>query len=128
MDGTGSNAGFIVALIALIALSAFFSSSETAFSAVNRLRMKALACTDKVVDMPVFRPLIGMDKLEITEKATQIGTLETSILPFEDCCTVFTPRHPATKPKMALIEKGESQLDQEALIQTAVDNAEIVEL
>ena len=62
------------------------------------------------------------------EYAKKIGTYETSILPYEDCCTVFTPRHPATKPKEALIKKGEDHLDQEALIQTAIDNAEIVEL
>ncbi len=90
--------------------------------------IEALATTNQVVSMPVFRPLIGFDKSDIMEYARKIGTYETSILPYEDCCTVFTPRHPATKPKMALIEMGESQLDQEALIQTAVDNAEIVEL
>ena len=56
--------------------------------------MEAITCTDAVVGMPVFRPLIGMDKLEITEIAEKIGTYETSILPYEDCCTVFTPRHP----------------------------------
>ena len=90
--------------------------------------MEALATTNEVVQMPVFRPLIGFDKIDIMEYARKIGTYETSILPYEDCCTVFTPRHPATKPKMALIEKGEAALDQEALIRAAVDNAEIVEL
>lgn len=90
--------------------------------------IEALTVTNQVVSMPVFRPLIGFDKIDIMDYARRIGTYETSILPYEDCCTVFTPRHPATKPKMALIEKGESQLDQEALIQAAVENAEIVEL
>ena len=91
--------------------------------------MEALITTNEVVKtMPVYRPLIGFDKIDIMEYAKKIGTYDTSILPYEDCCTVFTPRHPATKPKMALIEKGENQLDQEALIQAAVDNAEIVKL
>ncbi len=91
--------------------------------------MEALITTNEVVKtMPVYRPLIGFDKIDIMEYAKKIGTYETSILPYEDCCTVFTPRHPATKPKEALIKKGEDQLDQEALIQTAVDSAEIVEL
>ena len=91
--------------------------------------MEALTTTNEVVKtMPVFRPLIGFDKIDIMEYAKKIGTYETSILPYEDCCTVFTPRHPATKPKMALIQKGEDRLDQEALIQAAVEGAEIVEL
>ena len=91
--------------------------------------MEALITTNEVVEtMPVYRPLIGFDKIDIMEYAKKIGTYETSILPYEDCCTVFTPRHPATKPKEALIKKGEDQLDREALIQTAVENAEIVEL
>lgn len=91
--------------------------------------MEALITTNEVVKtMPVYRPLIGFDKIDIMEYAKKIGTYETSILPYEDCCTVFTPRHPATKPKEALIKKGEDQLDEEALIQTAVESAEIVEL
>lgn len=91
--------------------------------------MEALITTNEVVKtMPVYRPLIGFDKIDIMEYAKKIGTYDTSILPYEDCCTVFTPRHPATKPKEALIKKGEDQLDQEALIQTAIENAEIVEL
>ena len=90
--------------------------------------IEALVTTNEVVTLPVFRPLIGFDKIDIMEYAKKIGTYDTSILPYEDCCTVFTPRHPATKPKEALIEKGESALDQEKLIQDALDNAEIVEL
>jgi thiamine biosynthesis protein ThiI len=88
--------------------------------------MEALAVTDRVVDMPVFRPLIGLDKLEITQMAERIGTYETSILPYEDCCTVFTPRHPATKPHIADIEKAEALLDCEGLIDEAVAGTEEV--
>ena len=76
--------------------------------------------------MPVFRPLIGFDKREIIDIAEKIGTMETSSLPYEDCCTVFTPRHPATHPKMDKILEGESKLDMEALIQEALDGIEIV--
>lgn len=90
--------------------------------------MQALSCTDAVVDMPVYRPLIGFDKQEIIEIAQKIGTMETSSLPFEDCCTVFTPKHPATKPKMDIILDGESKLDSEALINAALEGTEIFDL
>ncbi len=86
--------------------------------------MEALGCTDAVVNMPVFRPLIGLDKLEITQIATKIGTYETSILPYEDCCTVFTPRHPMTKPKIEALIEAEQALDTEALVREAVENTE----
>jgi thiamine biosynthesis protein ThiI len=88
--------------------------------------MEAIAVTDQVVDMPVFRPLIGLDKLEITQMAIRLNTYETSILPYEDCCTVFTPRHPCTKPRLADIEKAETLLDMDALIDEAVENTEEV--
>ncbi|MBQ8201394.1 MAG: tRNA 4-thiouridine(8) synthase ThiI [Clostridia bacterium] len=88
--------------------------------------MTALGTTDMVVSMPVFRPVIGFDKREIIDIAEKIGTMETSSLPYEDCCTVFTPRHPATHPKMDKILEGESKLDMEALIQEAMDGIEIV--
>ena len=88
--------------------------------------MTALGTTDSVVNMPVFRPLIGFDKSEIIEIARKIGTLEISELPFEDCCTVFTPRHPATHPKMEKILEGEKHLDEEALIQQALDGTEVI--
>ncbi len=88
--------------------------------------MEALACTDAVATMPVFRPLIGMDKLSIIRIAEEIDTYETSILPYEDCCTVFTPRHPVTKPKIDKVEKEEKRLDLEALIEEAVQNTEIL--
>ena len=87
--------------------------------------MEAICCTDAVVDMPVFRPLIGMDKTEIMEIAKNIGTYETSILPYEDCCTVFTPRHPVTRPKLDTMPKAESKLDVEALVREAVENTEM---
>ena len=90
--------------------------------------MHALSCTDAVADMPVFRPLIGFDKSEIIAIAQKIGTYETSNLPYEDCCTVFTPRHPATKPKMDIILEGESKLDSEALIAAALEGTEVIEL
>jgi len=88
--------------------------------------MEALGCTDAVCDMPVFRPLIGCDKLEITEQAKKIDTYETSILPYEDCCTVFTPRHPTTKPKVEMLIEAEQALDTEALVAEAVANTESV--
>lgn len=88
--------------------------------------MEALNVTDSVVSMPVFRPLIGSDKEEIIEVARRIGTFETSSLPYEDCCTVFTPRHPATHPKMEKIDLGESRMDLEALLTEAVENTEVV--
>ena len=88
--------------------------------------MTALGTTDSVAGMPVFRPLIGFDKSEIVEVARKIGTLEISELPFEDCCTVFTPRHPATHPKLEKILEGEAKLDSEALIQRAMDGIETV--
>ena len=88
--------------------------------------MEALGCTDAVVDMPVFRPLIGLDKTEIMEIAEKIDTYETSILPYEDCCTVFTPRHPVTKPKVETMPKVEEKLDVEALVTEAVEGTEMV--
>ena len=88
--------------------------------------MEALDCTDAVVDMPVFRPLIGMDKLDIIGIAEKIGTYETSILPYEDCCTVFTPRHPTTRPKREELERAEQKLDSQSLLDEAVAGAELV--
>lgn len=88
--------------------------------------MQAIVCTDAVCEMPVFRPLIGMDKTEIMAIARKIGTYETSILPYEDCCTVFTPRHPCTKPKLEQMPKAERKLDIEALVQECVENTEMV--
>ena len=88
--------------------------------------LNALYCTDEAVKMPVFRPLIGMDKLEIMDIARKIGTYETSILPYEDCCTVFTPRHPATKPGLEKVNEAEMALEEEKLIAEALDGIEII--
>jgi len=86
----------------------------------------ALNVTNSVCEMPVLRPLIGMDKEEIIVRARNIGTFDTSILPYEDCCTVFTPKHPTTNPKLATIERTESVLDIEGLIDEAMQGVETI--
>lgn len=88
--------------------------------------MEAMASTQAVLQLPVLQPLIGMDKEEIVRLARKIGTFETSILPYEDCCTVFTPRHPRTRPKLREVEAAESALDVDALIEEAVKGIEKV--
>lgn len=88
--------------------------------------MLALAVTDDAVNMPVFRPVIGMDKEEIVKIARKIGTFETSILPYEDCCTVFTPKHPTTRPKKEKIIESQNILDVDALINEAVEGTETI--
>ena len=90
--------------------------------------MEAMASTQAVIDMPVLQPLIGMDKEEIVTLARKIGTFETSILPYEDCCTVFTPRHPRTHPKLKDVEAAESALDIAALVDEAVKGIERIRL
>lgn len=87
--------------------------------------LDAIRCTDAVSPLPVFRPLIGMDKLEIIDIARKIGTFETSLEPYEDCCTVFTPRHPMTRPTLEVIEKAESGYDFEPLIKKAIEETTI---
>ena len=87
--------------------------------------MDAIFCTDKVCEIPVFRPLIGSDKDEIVTVSRKIGAFETSILPYEDCCTVFTPKHPRTKPRLEYVEKAEAALDAEGLIERAVEGARL---
>lgn len=82
--------------------------------------MQALACTDAVATIPVFRPLIGMDKTEIVETARKIDTFETSTLPYEDCCTVFTPRHPKVRPSLEDVERAQNRFDFEPLLEEAV--------
>ena len=86
--------------------------------------MEAMGVTGAVVNMPIFMPLVGMDKEEIVAIARKIGTMETSILPYEDCCTVFTPKHPKTKPTLSQLIHAERKLDREALIQEALDGVE----
>ena len=88
--------------------------------------MDALAVSDAVCSLPVLRPVIGMDKTEIIAIARRIGTFDTSILPYEDCCTVFTPRHPKLKPTIAECEAAEANLDVEGLVKAAVDGIERV--
>ncbi len=87
---------------------------------------QAMACTGAVCSLPVFRPLIGMDKEEIIRIARKIDTFETSILPYEDCCTVFTPRHPRTHPHLDEVEDAEKDLDVDALVNEAVEGIERV--
>ena len=88
--------------------------------------MEAMTVTGAVVDIPVFMPLVGMDKEEIVTIARKIGTLETSILPYEDCCTVFTPKHPKTKPTLGQVLHAERNLDREGLITRALESVEKV--
>lgn len=90
--------------------------------------MDAIYCTDRASDIPVFRPLIGWDKNDIIEVSRKIGTFETSIQPYEDCCTVFTPRHPKTHPVLEEIEKEEKRLDMDALINRAYEGIEKITL
>ena len=86
--------------------------------------MEAMTVTGAVVDIPIFMPLIGMDKEEIVTISRKIGTLDTSILPYEDCCTVFTPRHPKTKPTLGQVLHAERNLGREVLINQALENIE----
>ena len=88
--------------------------------------MQALAVSEDVTTMPVLRPLIGMDKEEIVKIARHIGTFDTSILPYEDCCTVFTPRHPKTKPSVEEAREYEAALDVEGLCRRAMENREMI--
>ena len=90
--------------------------------------MDAMAVTGAVVHMPIFHPLIGMDKEEIVTIARKIGTLDTSILPYEDCCTVFTPKHPKTKPSLGPVEAEEAKLDVAGLIARAIENTEKIQV
>ena len=86
--------------------------------------MEAMAVTQAVTEFPVLQPLIGFDKEEIIRTARRIGTFDTSILPYEDCCTVFTPRHPRTKPRLEDVERVEAALDVEALVEEALAGTE----
>lgn len=90
--------------------------------------LEALASTDDVVSMPVFRPLVGLDKNEIVEISKKINTYETSILPYKDCCTVFVPRHPVTRPKLEKVRQAENMVDVEVLIERALEDVEVYDL
>lgn len=88
--------------------------------------MEAMRCTEAVTDLPVFRPVVGMDKEEIIRISRRIEAFETSILPYEDCCTVFTPKHPKLKPTIEQCERAEEKLDIDGLVKAAVDGIERV--
>ena len=90
--------------------------------------MEALAVTDDAASLPCFRPVIGMDKEDIVAIARDIGTFETSILPYEDCCTIFVPKHPTTRPKLEKILASEALLDVETLVRDAVEGTEVVDV
>ena len=90
--------------------------------------MEAMASTQAVLKLPVLQPLIGMDKEEIVQMSRKIGTFDTSILPYEDCCTVFTPRHPRTRPTVAEVEQAESALAVDALVEEALQGIERIRL
>ena len=92
--------------------------------------MQSLYCTNEVCEMPVFRPVIGFDKQEIIDLSEKIGTYETSIQPFEDCCTIFVAKHPVTKPNLNIIKNDEKQLDDciEEMLKTAIDTVERIEI
>lgn len=90
--------------------------------------VSSLVVTNAAVELPVFRPLIGMDKIEIIERAKALDTYETSILPYEDCCTVFVPKHPSTRPVLERIVESERLLDGEALITAALERTQVMEV
>ena len=92
--------------------------------------MQSLYCTNEVCEMPVFRPVIGFDKQEIIDLSEKIGTYETSIQPFEDCCTIFVAKHPVTKPNLNIIKNDEKYLDDciEEMLKTAIDTVERIEI
>ncbi|MBO4514120.1 MAG: tRNA 4-thiouridine(8) synthase ThiI, partial [Lachnospiraceae bacterium] len=90
--------------------------------------MASLVCTNEVCELPVYRPLIGFDKQEIVEVSEKIGTFETSIQPFEDCCTIFVAKHPVTKPNLKYIRRHEENLSEkiEELVKTALETDELI--
>ena len=91
--------------------------------------MQSLAVTNAVCTLPVYRPLIGFDKRDIVDIAEKIDTYETSILPFEDCCTIFVAKHPVTRPELARIEESEKHLEKIGeLVKTAIETTEVMEV
>ena len=90
--------------------------------------IESITSSNSVVTMPVLRPLIGFDKLEIIEISRKIGTYKTSILPYEDCCTVFLPKYPLIKPRLDRVNEAESRLDVEGLIERALNKVEVIKL
>ena len=92
--------------------------------------MQSLAATNAVCTLPVFRPLIAFDKQEIVEISEKIKTFETSILPYEDCCTIFVAKHPVTRPILSVIDKADEKLAEriDELVKTAIDSVEVIEV
>ena len=90
--------------------------------------LQAIACTDEAAHMPVFRPLIGMDKVDIIDISRRIDTYDLSILPYEDCCTVFTPRHPRTRPVLRFVLQAEEALDADALLEDCLSRVKIIKI
>ena len=92
--------------------------------------MQSLLVTNEVCTLPVYRPLIGFDKQEIVEISEKIDTYETSILPYEDCCTIFVAKHPVTRPKLDVIKRSETRLseDIDRLVQEALDTTEVIDV
>jgi len=90
--------------------------------------MQSLAATNEVCHLPVYRPLIGFDKQEIVAVSEKIGTYETSILPYEDCCTIFVAKHPVTKPSLKVIKRSETRLKEkiDQMVKTAIETAETI--
>lgn len=90
--------------------------------------MEGLVVSSDAASIPIFRPLIAMDKVDIMDLARQIGTYETSILPYEDCCTIFVPKHPKTKPMLSIIKNSEAKLDVQKLINESVEKVEVIDI
>jgi thiamine biosynthesis protein ThiI len=90
--------------------------------------LESMYVTNNGIDMPVYRPLVAMDKVDIMDISREIGTYDISILPYEDCCTIFVAKHPKTRPRLEDIELSEKVLDKEALMNEAIDTAEIIKL
>ena len=92
--------------------------------------IQSLVCTDDAASMPVFRPLIGFDKQDIIDLSLKIGTYDTSIQPFEDCCTIFVAKHPVTKPRLDIIKRSEEKLKDiiDDMLETAVNSAETIRI
>ena len=90
--------------------------------------LQSMVVTSSVTDMLILRPLSGMDKIEIMDYARKIGTYETSVLPYEDCCTLFVPKHPDTKPRIERIELAEKKLDFDGLVKAAVEGTEVIDI
>ena len=119
----------LVSKVPIFRARRMISSLSKPISGRSTGRVQTASVTPRaVIDLPVLQPLIGMDKGEIVAWARKIGTFDTSILPYEDCCTVFTPRHPELRPTAAKAEAAEAALDVDALVEEAVRGAEHIKL